>query len=145
VFNFLSTWSQGSSEAFELSTYAVFLPETVLVITALASAVLGFAWRKRPEALWTSPSWHRFRDLRDHGPGRPRGHETRSTGRLALADRNGREFQRGAEDEVDGFALFFQLMFAFVAFLVILVSRVHPPGGAAPGGTTPSCSWPSSG
>ena len=35
-----------------MSSYGVFLPEAILVATALASAVLGFAWRKRPDLLW---------------------------------------------------------------------------------------------
>src|SRR5207245_4592835 len=46
------TGPRGSSGASDVSSYGVFLPEAILVATALASAVLGFAWRKRPDLLW---------------------------------------------------------------------------------------------
>jgi NADH-quinone oxidoreductase subunit N len=102
----------------------VFLPETVLVITALASAVLGFAWRKRPEALWafalagTGFAIFVTMDLAGLGV----------TNALHLAlwpspIGTAGNFAAELKMNVDGFALFFQLMFEFVAFLVILASR----------------------
>ena len=35
-----------------MGNYFVFLPETILVVVAFASIVLGFAWAKKPTYLW---------------------------------------------------------------------------------------------
>ena len=35
-----------------MGNYWVFLPETILVVVALSSVVLGFWWQKRPSYLW---------------------------------------------------------------------------------------------
>ena len=35
-----------------MANYWVFLPETILVVVAFASIVLGFAWAKKPTYLW---------------------------------------------------------------------------------------------
>ncbi|TLZ74837.1 MAG: hypothetical protein E6K08_09785, partial [Methanobacteriota archaeon] len=107
-----------------MSNYGVFLPEAILVATALASAVLGFAWRNRPEALWalsavgTGLAIFLTLDMMGLGIGRavnltvwpsPVGSQGDFAGELKM--------------KVDTFALFFQLMFEFVAFLVIVGSR----------------------
>ena len=107
-----------------MSSYGVFLPEAILVATALASAVLGFAWRKRPDLLWafsvigTGLAIFVTLDMMGLGIGRA----------LNLSvwpspvDTQG-NFAAELKMKVDTFALFFQLMFEFVAFLAILASR----------------------
>jgi len=107
-----------------VSSYGVFLPEAILVATALASAVLGFAWRKRPDLLWafsvigTGLAIFVTLDMMGLGIGRA----------LNLSvwpspvDTQG-NFAAELKMKVDTFALFFQLMFEFVAFLAILASR----------------------
>jgi len=107
-----------------VSNYGVFLPEVILVVTALASAVLGFAWRKRPELLWilsavgTGLAIFVTLDMMGLGVG----------GALNLTvwpspvGTQG-DFAAELKMKVDTFALFFQLMFEFVAFLVIVGSR----------------------
>src|SRR2546428_343151 len=102
----------------------VVLPEAILVATALASAVLGFAWRKRPDLLWafsvigTGLAIFVTLDMMGLGIGRalnlavwpsPVGTQGNFAAELKM--------------KVDTFALFFQLMFEFVAFLAILASR----------------------
>jgi len=129
-----------------VSEYTVFLPETILVITALASAILGFAWRKRPEALWAfalaGTGLATFVTIDMMGLG--------ITNALHLAlwpspiGISG-NFTKELKMNVDSFALFFQVMFEFVAFVVIW----PPAGSSAPrnrtrGSTTRSCSSPSS-
>src|SRR5207249_935514 len=112
------------SEGSDLSEYTVFLPETILVITALASAVLGFAWRKRPDLLWTfalaGTGLATFVTIDMVGLG--------ITNALHLAlwlspvGVSG-NFTRELKMNDDAFALFFQVMFEIVAFLAILASR----------------------
>ena len=107
-----------------MSSYTVFLPETILVATALASAVLGFAWRKRPDALWalaavgTALAIFVTVDLMGLG--------ITNALRVSLwpspVGTEG-DFSAELKMKVDTFALFFQLMFEFVAFLAILGSR----------------------
>ena len=129
-----------------MGDYTVFLPETILVGTALASAVLGFAWRKRPDLLWTialaGTGVATFITLDMMGLG------ITNALRLSLwpspIGTQG-DFSVELKLNVDRFALFFQVMFEFVAFLVILGSRgfiraEEPPRGS----TTPSCSSRSS-
>src|SRR5439155_1160932 len=118
------TGPRGSSGACNVSSYGVFLPEAILVATALGSAVLGFAWRKRPDLLWafsvigTGLAIFITLDMMGLGIGRA----------LNLSvwpspvDTQG-NFTAELKMKVDTFALFFQLMFAFVAFLAILASR----------------------
>ncbi len=102
----------------------MFLPEAILVATALASAVLGFAWRKRPEALWAlavvGTGLAIFVTLDMMGLG-----ITKALGLSLWPAPVGTQGDFAAElkMKVDTFALFFQLMFAFVAFLAILASR----------------------
>jgi NADH-quinone oxidoreductase subunit N len=107
-----------------LPNYYVFLPETVLVATALACAVLGFAWSSKPTRLWGLalgglvlaavltfdlmglgllgavgvPLWE--------SPVGPSG-----------------DFTAELRVQIDLFALFFHAIFLFVAFLAILASR----------------------
>jgi NADH-quinone oxidoreductase subunit N len=106
-----------------VANYYVFLPETILVAVALASVVLGFVWGKRPEALWglamfgvlaaTFVTVDMMAGL---------------TGALALnlwpspIGSQG-DFASELKMRVDDFALFFQLIFLFIAFLAVLASR----------------------
>jgi len=107
-----------------MGDYAVFLPEAILVGTALSSAVLGFAWRRRPEALWAlalaGTGVAIFITLDMMGLG------ITNALRLSLWPSpigvQG-DFAAELKLNVDRFALFFQVMFEFVAFLVILASR----------------------
>src|SRR5438552_108848 len=107
-----------------VSSYGVFLPEAILVATALASAVLGFAWRKRPEALWalsavgTGVAIFVTLDMMGLGIGRA----LNLTVWPSPVGTDG-DFAAELKMKVDTFALFFQLMFEFVAFLVIVGSR----------------------
>ena len=107
-----------------MSDYAVFLPEVILVVTALASAVLGFAWRRRPEYLWglalagTSLSLFVILDMMGLGVTRALGLHIWPSPIANLGD-----FSEDLKMEVDTFALFFQAMFVFVALLAILASR----------------------
>jgi NADH-quinone oxidoreductase subunit N len=107
-----------------VADYIVFLPEVILVVTALASAVLGFAWRKRPEWLWAlalaGTGIATFVTLDMMGLG------ITNALRISLwpspIGTQG-DFTAELKMNVDKFALFFQVMFAFVAFLVVLASR----------------------
>jgi NADH-quinone oxidoreductase subunit N len=107
-----------------VSSYGVFLPEAILVATALASAVLGFAWKKRPEALWalaavgTGLAILLTLDMMGLGVGRALGLTVWPSPVGTQGD-----FAVELKMKVDQFALFFQLMFEFVAFLVIVGSR----------------------
>src|SRR3990172_1169760 len=107
-----------------MSDYAVFLPEVILVVTALASAVLGFAWRRRPEYVWglalggTSLSLFVILDMMGLGVTRALGLHIWPSPIANLGD-----FSEDLKMEVDTFALFFQAMFVFVALLSILASR----------------------
>src|SRR5438445_982463 len=118
------TGRRGFWEASNVSSYGVFLPEAILVATALASAVLGFAWRKRPEALWalsavgTGVAIFVTLDMMGLGIGRA----LNLTVWPSPVGTQG-DFAAELEMKVDTFALFFQLMFEFVAFLVIVGSR----------------------
>src|SRR2546426_923197 len=118
------TGRRGFWEASNVSSYGVFLPEAILVATALASAVLGFAWRKRPEALWalsavgTGVAIFVTLDMMGLGIGRA----LNLTVWPSPVGTQG-DFAAELKMKVDTFALFFQLMFEFVAFLVIVGSR----------------------
>ncbi len=107
-----------------MSSYAVFLPETILVTTALASAVLGFAWRRRPEALWAlalvGTGLAIFITLDMMGLGITTALRVSLWPSPVGADGN---FSAELKMNVDRFALFFQVMFEFVAFLAVLASR----------------------
>lgn len=107
-----------------MSSYYVFLPETVLVITGLASVVLGFAWWKRPAALWglamagTLVAIFLTIDMMGLG--------VSTALNLSLWPSpvgNQGDFSSELKMNVDLFALFFHLIFLFVAFLAILASR----------------------
>lgn len=107
-----------------MAEYTVFLPETILVATALASAVLGFAWRSRPGRLWLmvllGTGLATFATLDMMGLG------VTNALRLSLwpspiGDRG--DFTNELKMDVDQFALFFQVMFEFVALLVVLASH----------------------
>src|SRR2546426_5238341 len=118
------TGRRGFWEASNTSNYGVFLPEAILVATALASAVLGFAWRKRPEALWalsavgTGVAIFVTLDMMGLGIGRA----LNLTVWPSPVGTQG-DFAAELKMKVDTFALFFQVMFEFVAFLVIVGSR----------------------
>ncbi|HKW42742.1 MAG TPA: NADH-quinone oxidoreductase subunit N [Thermoplasmata archaeon] len=107
-----------------MSDYAVFLPEAIVVTTALASAVLGFAWRKRPELLWalaaagTGLAIFITIDMAGLGVTNALGLSLWPSPVGAQGD-----FSTELKMKVDTFALFFQLMFLFVAFLAIVGSR----------------------
>jgi len=102
----------------------VFLPETILVVTALASAVLGFAWRKRPEALWAvalvGTGLASFITIDMMGLGITNALHL-SLWPSPIGTRG--NFTLELKMNVDAFALFFQLMFQLVALLVIIASR----------------------
>lgn len=106
-----------------MGNYWVLLPEAVLVVTALSSAVLGFAWSKRPAALWGFAlggvllSTVLTLDLMGLGISSWLGLGLWSSpvgaeGLLSDLKMN-----------VDLFALFFHAIFLFVALLTILASR----------------------
>jgi NADH-quinone oxidoreductase subunit N len=105
-------------------TYYVFLPEAVLVATALASVVLGFAWSKRPTWLWTLSlsgvgiALLLTLDLMGLGIGRALGQPLWPSPVGAEGD-----FAATLRVRVDPFALFFHVVFLFVAFLSVLASR----------------------
>jgi len=107
-----------------VADYTVFLPEVILVVTALASAVLGFAWRRRPAYLWglalagTSASLFVILDMMGLGVTQALGLRLWPSPVGTLGD-----FSAELKMEVDTFALFFQAMFAFVALLAVLGSR----------------------
>ncbi len=104
--------------------YLVFLPETILAATALSCVVLGFAWSRRPAYLWAlalgGVSLSLVLTLDMMG--------LRLTSALGLslwpyplgAAGN---FASELKLNVDAFALFFQAIFLFIAFLVVLASR----------------------
>src|SRR5205807_2016533 len=102
----------------------VFLPETILVVTALASAVLGFAWRKRPEALWAvalvGTGLASFITIDMMGLGITNALHL-SLWPSPIGTRG--NFTLELKMNVDAFALFFQLMFLLVALPVIIASR----------------------
>src|SRR5207245_814653 len=108
----------------DVSSYGVFLPEAILVATALASAVLGFAWRKRPDLLWafsvigTGLAIFVTLDMMGLGVGRALNLSVWPSPVGTQGD-----FAVELKMRVDTFALFFQLMFEFVAFLAIVASR----------------------
>ncbi len=107
-----------------MSNYGVFLPEAILVATALASAVLGFAWRRRPEALWalsaigTGVAIFVTLDMMGLGVGRA----LNLTLWPSPVGTQG-DFAVELKMKIDTFALFFQVMFEFVAILVIIASH----------------------
>jgi proton-translocating NADH-quinone oxidoreductase chain N len=107
-----------------VAEYTVFLPEAILIATALASAVLGFAWRTRPERLWllalAGTTFATFVTLDMMGLG-----VTKAL-RLSLwpspIEGQG-DFTAELKMNVDRFSLFFQVVFEFVALLVVLASH----------------------
>jgi len=107
-----------------VSQYTVFLPEAILVATALGSAVLGFAWRKRPDLLWAfalvgiSLATFITLDMMGLGVGSALGVSPWPAPVGTQGD-----FTAELKMNVDRFALFFQVMFEFVALLAILASR----------------------
>jgi NADH-quinone oxidoreductase subunit N len=107
-----------------LANYFAFLPETVLVGTALASVVLGFAWSKRPTWLWglalggVSLALVLTFDLMGLGISRVLGLPLWPSPLGAEGD-----FSSTLRVRVDPFALIFHTVFLFVAFLAILASR----------------------
>src|SRR3990172_5219155 len=107
-----------------MSNYFVFLPETVLVITGLASVVLGFAWGKRPALLWgltmagTLVAIFLTLDMMGLGVS-----SALNLGLWPSPVGNEGDFAAELKLKVDLFALFFQFVFLFIAFLSILASR----------------------
>jgi len=106
----------------------VFLPEAVLVTTALASALLGFAWSKRPAALWglaltgAVVSLVLTFDLMGLGLTHALGLDLWNL----VADPAQGDFTAEPTNlrmRVDAFSLFFHVIFLFVAILAILASR----------------------
>jgi len=107
-----------------MANYLVFLPEAVLVATALASAVLGFAWGKKPARLWglalggivlamvLTFDLMGLRLLETLGV---------SIWRSPVGPDG--DFAAELRVRVDLFALFFHQIFLFVAFLAILGTR----------------------
>jgi len=107
-----------------MSNYFVFLPETILVITGLASVVLGFAWGKRPALLWgltmagTLVAIFLTLDMMGLGVS-----SALNLGLWPSPVGNEGDFAAELKLKVDLFALFFQFVFLFIAFLSILASR----------------------
>ena len=107
-----------------MGNYFVFLPETILVVVAFASIVLGFAWSKRPAYLWalalagTLVSLVIILDMMGLGLVNLLG--------LALWPSpvgTAGDFSSDPQLKVDAFALLFQFAFVFVAFIAVLASR----------------------
>ena len=107
-----------------MGNYFVFLPETILVVVAFASIVLGFAWSKRPAYLWalalagTLVSLLIILDMMGLGLVNLLG--------LALWPSpvgTAGDFSSDLKLKVDAFALLFQFAFVFVAFIAVLASR----------------------
>ena len=107
-----------------MGNYLVFLPETVLVATALASVLLGFLWAKKPAALWglalagTAIAMLLTVDMMGLGLTSLVGLDLWQVPLGSDGDFAG-EFRL----RVDLFALFFHGIFLFVALLAILASR----------------------
>ncbi len=107
-----------------MGNYWVFLPEAILVIVGFASIVLGFAWGKKPVYLWaltlagTLAALVVTLDMMGLG----------LSGALGLSlwpspvGTQG-DFTSDLKLKVDAFALLFDLVFLFIAFLAILASR----------------------
>ena len=112
-----------------MANYLVFLPEAVLVATALASTVLGFAWGKRPVRLWGLALGGLVVtivltiDLMGLGLLRAVGISLWESPVAGDGD-----FAAELRVRIDRFALFFHTIFLFVAFLAVLASRgfLHP-------------------
>ena len=112
-----------------MGDYLVFLPEAVLVATALASAVLGFAWSKRPGLLWglalggtAVASWLTL-EMMGLSLTAALGLDLWTTLPVSGAPGGQGDFAADLRMQVDAFALFFHLIFLFVAFLAVLASR----------------------
>jgi F420H2 dehydrogenase subunit N len=109
-----------------VAEYTVFLPETILVATALASAVLGFAWRTRPERLWlvalAGTGLATFVTLDMMGLGVTKALRL-SLWPSPIGTSGDGDFSNELKMNVDQFALFFQVVFEFVALLVVLASH----------------------
>ena len=107
-----------------MGNYLVFLPETVLILTALATVVLGFRWSRRPVYLWGlalgGVALALFLVLDMMGLG-----VTSALGLSQIPSPVGTagNFSADLRLNVDAFALFFQAIFLFVAFLAVLASR----------------------
>ncbi len=107
-----------------MANYLVFLPETILAVVAFASIVLGFAWQKRPAYLWALALVGTIvpivitLDMMGLGLSGLLGLNLW----LAPVGTQG-DFTATLKMNVDAFALFFWVIFEFVAFLAVLASR----------------------
>ncbi len=107
-----------------MSNYFVFLPETILAVVAFASIVLGFAWSKRPGYLWalalvgTLASLFVILDMMGLGPSL-----FVNLGLWPAPVGSSGDFSASLKLKVDTFALLFQFVFAFVAFIAVLATR----------------------
>ena len=106
-------------------TYAVFIPEIVLISAALLILILGFFTKRRPEVLWAIAlvsvlvALVATLDMMGLSLTHALGLNLWSSP-LNTADGN---FQDQLKMHVDLFALFFHVVFLLVAFLVVLASR----------------------
>ena len=104
----------------------VLLPEVLLVVFGLALALLGFWTRKRPQILWTVA-------LASLGAAMLLTLDMMGLGLTTALGLRPWSVPIGADGDlsstwklkVDAFALFFQFVFQFVAFLAILASRSY--------------------
>ncbi len=112
-----------------MSNYWVFLPETILVVVAFASIVLGFAWGKKPAYLWglalagTLVALVINLDMMGLGLSSALGLNLWPSPIGTAGD-----FTSDLKLKVDAFALLFDLVFLLIAFLAVLASRgfIHP-------------------
>ena len=111
-----------------MANYWVFLPETILVVVAFASIVLGFAWAKKPTYLWalalagTLVALFINVDMMGLGVSSALGLNLwPSSAQLQLQSAG--DFSSTLKLNVNAFALLFDFAFLFVAFLAILASR----------------------
>ena len=107
-----------------MANYWVFLPETILVVVAFASILLGFAWSRRPGYLWalalagTLAALFVNVDMMGLGVSSALGLNLWPSPVGTQGD-----FTAALKLKVDAFTLLFDFVFLFVALLAILATR----------------------
>ena len=107
-----------------MSNYWVFLPETILVVVAFASIILGFAWGKKPVYLWALALVGTLAALVVNV-------DMMGLGLVNLMGLNlwpspvgaAGDFSASLKLSVNAFTLLFDFVFLLIAFLVILGTR----------------------
>ena len=111
-----------------MGAWVVFLPEIILVAAALASAILGFAVGRRTHVLWAwtlaalAVAMFLTLDMMGLGVTRLLGLDLYEVPVSGAAGGSG-DFAATWKMRVDTFALFFHIVFMFVALLAVVASR----------------------